>query len=242
MLEFKNAVKKYGKKNALDGLDAQFERGRVYALAAPNGHGKTTLMKTACNLVKLDSGECLVDGEPVSYKTNKIISYMPTELYFYRGMSIKDVGKYYNDFYDDFSFSKFEKLIQLMELDMKMKTASMSSGMCAKFKISVALSRNAKYIMLDEPLNGIDLITRDMVIQTIIKAVSDDACIIISSHLFDEIESITDNIVIIKDGKAVMQGDMEEIRTEQGLSMSDLYRETFANHSFDSIMEDIKNA
>ena len=157
-------------------------------------------------------------------------------------MSIKDVGKYYNDFYDDFSFSKFEKLIQFMELDMKMKTASMSSGMCAKFKISVALSRNAKYIMLDEPLNGIDLIARDMVIQTIIKAVSDDACIIISSHLFDEIESITDNIVIIKDGKTVMQGDMEEIRTEQGLSMSDLYRETFANHSFDSIMEDIKNA
>lgn len=242
MLVFENAVKKYGKKNALDNFSAEFESGKIYALAAPNGHGKTTLMKTACGLVKLDSGICRIDGKPVCAETRKLISYMPTEMYFYKHMNIEEIGKYYRDFYRDFSFNKYQKLIKFMELDMKMKPSAMSSGMCAKLKISVALARRSKITMLDEPLNGIDLIARDMIIQTIIQAVADEACVIISSHLFDELETVTDSVVMMKDGKNVLQGGLEDIRMERGLSMSDLYREIFSTSSFDDIMEEIKNA
>lgn len=242
MLKFEKAVKKYGKKNALDGLDAKFENGKLYALVAPNGHGKTTLMKTACGLIKLNSGICTVNNKPVSAETKALITYMPTEMYFYRGMTIEDIGRYYRDFYKDFNYNKYQKLVKFMELDMKMKSSGMSSGMCAKLKISVALSRQSQIIMLDEPLNGIDLIARDMIIQTIIKAVADEACIIISSHLFDEIETVTDSVVMLKDGKTVMQGDLEDIRMERGLSMSDLYREIYSKSSFEDVMEDINNA
>ncbi len=242
MLEFENVVKRYGKKNALDGFSAKFESGKIYVLAAPNGHGKTTLMKTACGLVKHDSGICKIDGKPVNYETKGLISYMPTEMYFYKNMNIEEIGKYHRDFYRDFSFKKYQKLIKFMELDMKMKPSSMSSGMCAKLKISVALARRSKIAMLDEPLNGIDLIARDMIIQAIIQAVSDEACVVISSHLFEELESVADSVVMMKDGKNVLQGDLEDIRMERGLSMSDLYREIFSTSSFEDIMEDIRNA
>lgn len=242
MLEFKNAIKKYPKSFALNGINVKFESGKVYALAAPNGHGKTTLMKTACNLVKLDSGVCEFDGKPVSHETNRDIAYMPTEMYFYKGMSVEEVGKYYRDFYKDFSYDKFQKLIKFMDIDMKSKASEMSSGMCAKFKIASALARKSKVIMLDEPLNGIDLIARDMIIQTIINAVSDEACVIISSHIFDEIESITDNVVIMKNGQIVLEGELEQIRMERGMSISDLYRETFAEADFEKYMEEIRNA
>lgn len=242
MIKFKNAVKSYNGKNALDGLNVEFEQGQITALIAPNGHGKTTLMKTACGLVKLDKGECTIDNKPVSDKTNEFVTYMPTEMYFYKGMSIEEIGKYHKDFYKDFNFDQYRKLIKFMELDMKMKIHKISSGMASKLKISVALARNSKYLLLDEPLNGIDLIARDMIIESIIKSVSNETGIIISSHLFDELESITDRAVMVKEGKLAFECELEDLRMNKGYSMSDLYREMYARSTFEDVMEEIVNA
>ncbi len=242
MIKFKNAVKTYNGKNALDELNVSFERGKVTALIAPNGHGKTTLMKVACGLVKLDNGLCTVNDKPVSEKTNGLVTYMPTEVYFYKGMSIEEIGKYHKDFYKDFDFEKYRKLIKFMELDMKMKIHKLSSGMASKLKISVALARNSEYLLLDEPLNGIDLIARDMIIESIIKSVSDETGVIISSHLFDELESITDKAIMVKQGKLAFKCELEDLRMNKGYSMSDLYREMYARSTFEDVMEEIVNA
>ena len=86
---------------------------------------------------------------------------MPTEGYFYSYMKIKDVGRYYQDFFDDFDAQQFEKLTADMDLEMNMKVRNLSSGMMAKLKIAVTLSRKAELYLLDEPLNGIDLLARD---------------------------------------------------------------------------------
>lgn len=241
MLEFENIVKKYNGRNVLDDFSAKFEKGRVYTLVSPNGHGKTTLMKIACNLVKYDSGICKINGKAVSPQTNASVSYMPAENYFYKNMNTEDIGKYYQSFYKDFDMKKYKKLIKFMDLGMKMKPFEMSTGMCAKLKVCLAVSRNSDIMMLDEPLNGIDIIARDMIIQAIIKAVSDEACVIISTHIFDEIESVADSIVMIKEGKNILQGDLEDIRMERGLSISDLYRELFSKSLFADSVEEVLN-
>lgn len=116
-----------------------------------------------------------------------------------------------------------------MELTPDLKIRALSSGMAAKLKIAVTLSRRAEVIMLDEPLNGIDLIGRDQIIHTIIQATGNGATFIISSHLFDELEPIVDNVVMMKGGKVILEGELEAIRTEHGKSISDLYREIYAD-------------
>lgn len=98
-------------------------------------------------------------------------------------MKIKDVGRYYQDFFDDFDAQQFEKLIADMDLEMNMKVRNLSSGMMAKLKIAVTLSRKAELYLLDEPLNGIDLLARDEVVNTILTNMSDNASVVISSHL-----------------------------------------------------------
>ena len=181
----------------------------------------------AAGLIVPDEGEMRLDGVKISAETKKHIAYMPTEGYFYSYMKIKDVGRYYQDFFDDFDAQQFEKLTADMDLEMNMKVRNLSSGMMAKLKIAVTLSRKAELYLLDEPLNGIDLLARDEVVNTILTNMSDNASVVISSHLVEELERIIDKAIFMKDGQIVLMGDVEEIRQERGESVTDLYRQIY---------------
>lgn len=228
MLKFENVTKAYGGKKALDSLTLSFQPGHVYAMVGPNGSGKSTLMKAAAGLVKPTSGSVTYNDQPIGVETKKHIAYMCTEPFYYDYMKISDVEEFYADFFDDFDKECFAKLLAFMELTPSMKVKALSSGMAAKLKIAATLSRNAEVCMLDEPLNGIDLIGRDQIIQSILRAANPSATILISSHLFDELEPIVDHIVMMENGRLVLEGELEEIRTQYGMSISDLYRNRFS--------------
>lgn len=227
MLKFENVHKKYGSKFALSEFNYTFESGKVYALVGPNGSGKSTMMKMAAGLVKADIGTVSFNGEPISYTTRASIAYMPTEAFYYDYMSIETVANYYQDFYTDFSRDEFFNLLRFMGLEQNAKVKALSSGMAAKLKIAATLARKASVIMLDEPLNGIDLIARDQIINSIIGSTAPGSTFIISSHLFDELEPIVDNVVMLKDGKLAIHGNIDDIRQQYGKSISDLYREIY---------------
>ena len=169
MLQCKNVTKKYMKLTAVNNISMDFEPGRIYALLGSNGSGKTTLMKMIAGLVKPTSGEITLSGIPVGIETKSHIAYMPTESYFYNYMTCKDIGKYYKDFFEDFSIDQYYRYLEEMHLTPDMKASKMSSGMLAKLKLAVTLSRNASVIMLDEPLNGIDIVAREQIINAVIK-------------------------------------------------------------------------
>ena len=120
------------------------------------------------------------------------------------------------------------RLLQEMDLSPKQKVREMSSGMMGKLKIVATLSRNSEVIMLDEPLNGIDIIAREKIIHTIVSNISDDTAVIMSSHLVDELEKIIDHAIFIKNGTCVLQGNAEELRIAQGKSIVDMYKEIYA--------------
>ena len=147
----------------------------------------------------------MLGAEPISYKTNAKIAYMSTEPYFYEYMTVESLGKYYKTFYEDFDGEEYKKNLEFMELNMKLKTKTLSSGMAAKFKLAVTLARNSKLFMLDEPLNGIDLIARDRILDRILAKSSSDNAIIVSSHLVEELERISDRVMFLKDGKIVLR-------------------------------------
>lgn len=227
MLECKNITKKYGSKAAVDSISLKIEPGRIYAFLGPNGSGKTTLMKMAIGLVKPTSGNFYYNDSPIGQNSRSEIAYMSTEPYFYPWMTAKDVGDYYQDFFSDFSMKKYEYLLERMHLEKSMKTKSLSSGMMAKLKIAVTMARKAKVYLLDEPLNGIDLLARDEIMTSIIEAADSDTAIALSSHLVDELEKIIDTAYFIKDGHLVKTSQVEELRISEGKSIVDEYREIY---------------
>ena len=227
MLESIEVTKKYVGKIAVDGITMQLEPGHIYAMLGPNGSGKTTWMKMAAGLIKPTFGEIRYNGQPISIETRKEIAYMSTEPYFYDYMTVGDVGKYYQDFFDDVSMEKYDDLLEKMSLEKKLKVKSLSSGMLAKLKVAVTMARNAKIYMLDEPLNGIDLLARDSVMNMILTSAGEDNTLIISSHLVEELESVVDKAIFIKEAHFAGMVDVEELRTVEGISLADKYRQVF---------------
>ena len=144
-------------------------------------------------------------------------------------MTVGDVGKYYKDFFEDFSMDNYTDMVISMDLDMKQKVKSLSSGMMAKLKVAVTMARDAKIYMLDEPLNGIDLLARDEVMNMILDAASEDKILLISSHLVEELESVVDKAIFIKQAQLVGVFDVEGLRMTEGVSLADKYRQVFSN-------------
>ena len=230
MLECREITKKYGRKTAVDHVSLKLEPGHIYAMLGPNGSGKTTLMKMAVGLVKPNQGMFYYKDESVDQESRTESAYMSTEPYFYDWMTVKDVGNYYADFFEDFSREKYDRLLQRMELTPDLRTKSLSSGMMAKLKIAVTMARNAKFYLLDEPLNGIDLLARDQIMTSIIEAIDEDVTLVISSHLVDELEKIVDSAIFMKQGQLVEQCAVEDLRFERGLSLVDLYRDIYGHN------------
>ena len=112
---------------------------------------------------------------------------------------------------------------------MGMKVSQLSSGMEAKLKVAAAAARDARLIMFDEPLNGIDLIARDAIMAAIIERANENNTILISSHLIDVMEGILDDVIFIKQGRIVLQGEAEAVRAQRNKSIVDLYREVYAS-------------
>ena len=154
---------------------------------------------------------------------------MSTEPYFYPWMTVDSAGKYYEDFFEDFSMDRFRQLLAHMELTPELKTKTLSSGMAAKLKIALTLARDASVYMLDEPFNGIDLLARDEIRQCILDHAAPEKILLLSSHLVEEMEAIADQAVFMKEGSLVEKDDLEELRMEKGVSMTDRYREIYGH-------------
>lgn len=232
MLSCSQLMKKYMSATAIEDITLKLEVGKIYALLGPNGSGKTTFMKIAAGLIKPTAGTIQFEGRDIGTYSKAHIAYMPTEAYFYPYMTCRDIGKYYDDFFEDFDIEKFHLMLHNMELNPDQKASKMSSGMMAKLKIAVTLSRNAKLIMLDEPLNGIDIIARERVINTITNNFSPDKTFVISSHLVDELEPVINYAIFIKRGRVELMGPAEELRRANEKSIVDLYKEIYADCQF----------
>ena len=229
MLESKELTKVFGAKTAVDHVTLKLEKGHVYAMLGPNGSGKTTWMKMAAGLIKPTSGEVLYQDRPVGIASRNEVAYMSTEPYFYTWMTVRDVGKYYADFFADFSQERYQTLLRRMELTEDLKTKALSSGMMAKLKIAVTMARDAKVYMLDEPFNGIDLLARDEIRSAILEYATADKLLLLSSHLVEEMEAIADRAVFLSEGRLVENVDLESMRLERGISMADRYRQIYGH-------------
>lgn len=226
MLEIRNVTRKFASKYGVLDATLTVEPGRTYALLGPNGSGKTTLMKMIAGLMMPTSGEITLDGEKIGPRTKAKIAYMPTESYFYHYMTIRDAGKYYADFFRDFSIERYEEILRRMELNPKDRIDKLSSGMNAKVRLALTLSRDAELMMFDEPLNGVDILTREQVISEIIRCRNEGRSMLVSTHLVDEMDEYIDHAVFMRNGQIVREGSRAELTEEK--SLKELYLEIYS--------------
>ena len=231
MLELDHVTKKYLRRTALDDVSMRVEAGRTCLLLGPNGSGKTTLMKLVAGLSRPTSGEIRFDGMPIGAGSKARVAYMPTENYFYNYMTVKDAGKYYADFFADFDPRRFNSLLNAMELDPADRVRQLSSGMAAKLRLSLTLSRDAGLMMFDEPLNGVDILTRTQTIDAILANRAGGRSMVISTHLVDELEDVVDDLVFLKQGHLVLAGAKRELCA--GRTLKDMYLEIYGHLSQD---------
>ncbi|MDO4356616.1 MAG: ABC transporter ATP-binding protein [Clostridia bacterium] len=229
MLEIRNLTRRYMTRTAVDNVTLSIEPGKTYALLGPNGSGKTTLMKMIAGLTKPTSGEITFDGDKVGVATKARIAYMPTENYFYNYMSIADAGRYYADFFSDFDSARFDRMLARMELSPKDKIRQLSSGMSAKVRLALTLCRDAKLMMFDEPLNGVDILTRAQVVDEIVENRASGRSMIISTHLVDELDPYIDCAIYMKHGVIELMGSRDEL-SRQG-TLTELYLKIYGSTS-----------
>ncbi len=227
ILECRELTKQYQQVKALDHLNLALEPGRIVGLLGPNGSGKTTLLKTIGGILTPTSGEIQVDGTPVGLETKKLVSYLPDWNYLSDWMRVRDVIGLFKDFYADFDDRKALEMLSRLEINSKDRLKSMSKGTKEKVQLVLVMSRRARLYLLDEPIGGVDPAARDYILTTIIGNYSENATIMISTHLIADVEQVLDDFVFIHKGQVILSSSVDRIREEQGKSVDALFREVF---------------
>ncbi len=226
-LEVQNLSKKFLLNKALDHVDIKFEKGKLIGLLGPNGSGKTTMMRIIAGLLQPSTGKVVFENNLRGAKLKEKVSFMPTESHLYPWMKIKEVVKFYSTFFEDFNSDQVYEYIKSLELDYNKTIKTLSTGQRGRLKVALALSRKAELYLIDEPLNGIDPISRDMILDMLAAQGGEDKCVVISSHLVHEFERIIDDVIFLKKGQVELHDEVEKLRSERGMSIHDLYKEIY---------------
>jgi ABC-2 type transport system ATP-binding protein len=227
IVSIKNLQKNYGKKSVFENLTLDFPANRVIGLLGENGIGKTTLLKLIADILKPDNGEITIGGEKVSRHTRAKVSFMLAPDNFYGFMKVKDALNFHRDFYEDFDYEKAERLCIEFKLDLKESIKKMSKGNQERRCILRCLCRQVPLYLLDEPIAGLDPKFKHESIKTMLAHAGEEQTIIISSHLLRDLETIFDEIVILKADDSVITATTDDIRAS-GKSVEQFYLENSA--------------
>ncbi|MDL2418651.1 ABC transporter ATP-binding protein [Bacillus tropicus] len=228
LLKIENLWKRYGLKAVIRELNIEITEGKIIGLVGDNGSGKTTLLKMIAGLQHPSEGSITIAGQKVGLETKEIVSFMSDKPVFDDWMTVKDFLFFYRDFYKDFDIQKAVDTVAEFKIPLEEKITALSKGMVEKLQIILTFSRKAKLYVLDEPLGGIDLISREHVLELILQFYREDCTILISTHLINEVENIFDEVIFLKDGEIVLYENVEELRFQRGKAVTEVFKEVFS--------------
>lgn len=227
ILECKEVTKRYSGFLALNKVNIILERGKITGLLGPNGSGKTTLIKLINGLLVPDSGTLFINGTAPGIESKQIISYLPERNYLSDWMKILDLLAFFKDFYSDFDEQKAKEMLNRLHINPNLKLKTLSKGTKEKVQLILVMSRKAELYCLDEPIGGVDPAARDYILNTIITNYSENAAVLISTHLISEVEKVLDDVVFISNGHVLLHSPVDEVRNNTGKSIDSYFREVF---------------
>lgn len=227
LLECRDLSKSFGSVKALNKVNLSIGRGRIVGLLGPNASGKSTFIKICNDLLTPTGGEIRIAGKKPGIETKKIVSYLPERSYLNDWMKVSDIIAFFQDFYSDFNRDKAYDMLKSLGIGKKDRLKTMSKGTKEKVQLILVMSREAQLYLLDEPIGGVDPAARDYILDTIISNYSENATVILSTHLIADIEKILDDVIFLREGQVALTGTVDQIREESGKSVDSLFREVF---------------
>lgn len=212
--------KKFSKKIVLNNVSFSVSTGEIVALVGRNGSGKTTLLKILSGIYSQDSGKIRI--EDVDNKNiKKQLIYIPDRFDYFKNSKIKKVGEFYKLAYENFDEKYFKAELEKNKLSQTSRVSELSKGQLAIFSLILGISCRTKFIFLDEPLDGIDVINTKMIVDYILDAQGDGIGLLISSHQLNSLENISDKVVYLDEGIGVS----EEINKDEYSKYQLVYQE-----------------
>ena len=215
MLEAKNVVKTFDGFRALDSLNMTVPKGAVYGLVGPNGAGKSTIIRHLAGIYRQDSGEVLLDGQPVyeNPAVKRRMTVIGDDWYYFPQANIREMARFFAGLYPAFSWERYEKLKQVFPLDEKMMLRRMSKGMQKQAAFWLAVCCMPEYLILDEPVDGLDPVMRRQVWSLLLGDVSErGTTVLVSSHNLRELEDVCDHVGILNHGKVLLERSLSDLQ------------------------------
>ena len=215
MTEVRDVVKKFDGFTALDGATLSVPTGSVYGLVGPNGAGTSTIIRHLTGIYRPDGGIVRLDGQDVwenaALKTR--IAAIPDDWYYFNQASIRDMMRFYKGFYPNFSMERYEKLKEVFSIDEKKTIRRLSKGMQKQVAFWLALSCMPDYLILDEPVDGLDPVMRRQVWSLMMGDVSErGTTVLVSSHNLRELEDVCDHVGIMDHGKVLLERSLAQLQ------------------------------
>ena len=225
MIEIKNVTKKYGNKKAVDNVSFKVNDGDIFAFIGHNGAGKTTLIKAMVGIHDFDEGDILIDGKSIKndpIECKKLMAFVPDNPETYEHMKAIDYINFICDMYDidqETRVKNIKKYAKLFDMDKKLNDTidSYSHGMKQKIVLISALAHNPKILIMDEPFVGLDPKAVFDIKEVLQEMVSEGKIVFYSTHILDVAERLCSRVAIIKEGKLVKCGDMNEVKGDKSL-------------------------
>ena len=215
MLEAKNVVKTFDGFRALDSLNMTVPKGAVYGLVGPNGAGKSTIIRHLAGIYRQDSGEVLLDGQPVyeNPAVKRRMTVIGDDWYYFPQANIREMARFFAGLYPAFSWERYEKLKQVFPLDEKMMLRRMSKGMQKQAAFWLAVCCMPEYLILDEPVDGLDPVMRRQVWSLLLGDVSErGTTVLVSSHNLRELEDVCDHVGILNRGQVLLERSLSALQ------------------------------
>lgn len=217
MIKVENVTKTFDHFKVLDDLCLHVNKGSIYGLVGTNGAGKTTIIKHITGVIKPNSGSITIDGHEVydNAHVKSITGFIPDDLFFFSSYSLKEMSNFYKKLYPNWNQERFEHMIAQFGLNPKSKLSKFSKGMQKQAAFSLVMSTMPEYLVLDEPIDGLDPIIRKLVWKYIVEDVAErEMTVLVSSHNLRELEGICDSIGIISKGHLVLERDLDELKSD----------------------------
>ena len=215
VIEIKNLTRTYGKSRGITDISFNVEEGEIFGFIGPNGAGKSTTIRTLLSLIYPTSGSATIFGKDIvkdAPEIKKEIGYLPSEVFYYDDMKVKDLLKYSASFYKKDCSKRIKELAEIMDLDLGKKIDDLSLGNKKKVGIVQGLLHEPKLIILDEPTSGLDPLMQQKFFELLEVENKKGATILFSSHILSEVQRLCNRVAIIKEGKIVT---VEKISTLQ---------------------------
>ena len=217
-----SVTKRYGKNEGLRDLTLGFPAGEVVGVLGLNGSGKSTMLKLIAGLLFPTQGTIRLFDDAPRPNRAKVV-YLGENDALYAWMTPVEAERFMRGLYDDFDPTRYHELLDALEVPRR-KTKAMSKGERGRLRLAMALARSARLFLLDEPLAGIDLLSREKILQSIVREWHTDETILLSTHEVAEAEGLFERVVYLRDGRLALDTRAEDLR-EQGRSVVQAFRE-----------------